>query len=538
MKNYRILYIEHDRARDQYAFAMERGGAAVDKIDYVDRATLLQDVRSKLFKTRFDAVITDAFFLPQGVDHEDETKGEYLLDDLVSVVREFDDHRIRIVVMTYFSTEILRAKSVDKINDIWDKHTAPLDYVVWKVKRMQEDSSRYLPERALLRAISALQTQGAEKDAHYRSVMESVEHYQTRLSVREQMVAVKPDLMSIADKLGNEFPAYFHSLLDSIVKAEPINVGGAQSSWGHLSHALNVWWLGWYFLHCGWLDLDEVVRRMSPTHGDTESLLKRQILEQAWFLAALFHDIGRVYEVLPTLVSEVNVILRFFPIGCILETPNATPDKEDVMTFITKMSSAAGSQSLANAFSAMGKSPDDTISDHGFLSAYGLFKQLSAKGVPEEILLNACVAISVHNWVKRAARVSWDDKTKEDFSIQFFDNPLVALLVLCDQLQVWGRQTGLETVKEKPGIECAELRSIGREGTQMELVLNYLSFRYVSPEEIKAAEIIENVRNILDTKVVPVLDRVKIPSDKAKLSVRFLYDGRQEVRSVWRSFDL
>ena len=63
----------------------------------------------------------------------------------------------------------------------------------------------------------------------------------------EQVYKSKEFLKEIA-KVFN-IDSQFIPLLDSIEKAEIFNIAGKPTSWGHLRHSINVYWLGYYLLN-------------------------------------------------------------------------------------------------------------------------------------------------------------------------------------------------------------------------------------------------------------------------------------------------
>ena len=108
--------------------------------------------------------------------------------------------------------------------------------------------------------------------------------------------------------------------------------------------------------------------------------------------------------------------------------------------------------------------------NHGLLSALGLLKKLETQKSLEDILLPASTAIALHDdevWQPLHGLTTEDSRDNDEWvknvrniapikEISFEDHPLAFLLILCDNIQDWGRHCEDEEFEKQ--LEAANIR--------------------------------------------------------------------------------
>ena len=124
----------------------------------------------------------------------------------------------------------------------------------------------------------------------------------------------------------------------------------------------------------------------------------------------------------------------------------------------------------------------------------------------------------------------------KEFTLEFSSNPLAYLLILCDQIEVWDRQTGQETRFSNIPLECAELAQFEHKRDQNKFLIqiNYVPFRYILPSTPHMDVIKKNLRDVLDIKTIPALNRIKFDLQHPRIIMTFMVDRREQV-GAWKS---
>ena len=190
----------------------------------------------------------------------------------------------------------------------------------------------------------------------------------------------------------------------------------------HVLHVVDVCLLGYFLLNCKVRGDQSLLALVSQGRCSREALLRN------WFLASLFHDIGYGLEIYYRITDQL----------AFLEAPRLAKAKVRIddcidgalLRFCRKANKALAREEILS-------SPVGEVLDHGIVSYLHVKELLEA--VPDgasamDELESGLRAIAKHNLMREA--------------ISFEDEPVAFLLVLCDELQDWGR----------PRIESAELR--------------------------------------------------------------------------------
>jgi hypothetical protein len=161
--------------------------------------------------------------------------------------------------------------------------------------------------------------------------------------------------------------------------------------------------------------------------------------------------------------------------------------------------------------------------DHGVLSAITMIEAFAEKPQLAAIVTSAAAAAAVHNLAKKNPQMPM---------VRLEEHPVIATLLLCDQIQAWERDTGYEEILGAFPLECAELTSLdfSRETRRMSCVINYYPFREILPQELKMEELFTNLQEKLRSGVKPILDRVCTTARKRpEITIKFWLDRRREV---------
>jgi len=182
----------------------------------------------------------------------------------------------------------------------------------------------------------------------------------------------------------------------------------------HFFHALEVCFLGHFLLELEIEDGKRLWEKVSGEMGFTEDGHKKVL--RFWYLAALLHDVGYGIDAL----KGVRDLLNFFQ--------NAQPLKElreDLEKVVDKLSTELSVEGFVGY-----EASDKPGEDHGVIAARhleGLLKIIAKDdpNVKPEEYEPSIRAIAMHN--------------SRNHTVNFDDEPLAFLLILCDTIQEWNR---------------------------------------------------------------------------------------------------
>jgi hypothetical protein len=522
----KVLYLEHDPDREALKQAMEDAPAEVDgTIIFRDRETFLRDLDGKLRNERFDLVVTDAFFLPDGQDHDDTgQEGDYLLDEIVGKVREFEEFRTRIAALTRYGGKLLAEPmrtGLAKVDYLWNKIGITQAFIKWQVSRIREECERRFPAHLLVdRVIETCSgAEGSELPWH-DNMNEMLKGYRTRHGEVNQISVVRGPLGAIAGCFDVQ-PEVLR-LFDALARAESIHVAAKPAGWGHLRHVLNVFWFGYLVLNSGLFDMPSLWKTASRQTGVGRDRLRDEI-NFAWLLAALFHDIGLLGEKVQKLADDCNSLLSLCPAAGRRIEVSSKPvaDASRIRELRGTLSAALGTD-LAGWFERLWDEATQPL-DHGVLSAITLIDALGNKSHLSGIVTSAAAAAAIHNLAKQDFQMPM---------VRVEEQPVAALLLLCDQIQAWERDTGYEEILGSFPLECAELTALelSREKRRMMCVINYYPFREILPQELKMEELFNKLQEKIRSGVKPILDRICTTGRRRpENTVKFSLDRRREL---------
>ena len=163
---------------------------------------------------------------------------------------------------------------------------------------------------------------------------------------------------------------------------------------------------------------------------------------------------------------------------------------------------------------------------HGLLSASTIIDYFGNIQPIEEEVENAAFAMSIHD----IAKPGKNDEHPMPI-ISFYEYPFVSLLIICDQLQVWDRQTGMENIYEGLSLDFTEVTSFDYDENEKRLsgIINYYPFRNILPLETRMTQIYNGLLEILHTDVIPILKKIDFSSEPFDIQFDFLLNGRENI---------
>jgi hypothetical protein len=244
------------------------------------------------------------------------------------------------------------------------------------------------------------------------------------------------DLQSIIESLP-DFQAYLYATDDFFRD--------------HIEHQIRVSVLG-NFLLSHYFDPQKGSARIVDTFCSA-SHLEREDVRKAWWIAGLFHDIGMPVQ---KLARNFNKIIRDDLAGAykelnliVPEIYDPIPDENLNRIFFEQLTIGLTHTTEESIKRALGWTNERKV-DHGAVSALLLLKSIPKvsksnsssiqdlfKKNPYKRYLVAARAMMLHNLYE-------DDNCVE---ISFDNDPLAYFLVLCDEMQEWGRQVNIKERK-------------------------------------------------------------------------------------------
>jgi hypothetical protein len=119
--------------------------------------------------------------------------------------------------------------------------------------------------------------------------------------------------------------------------------------------------------------------------------------------------------------------------------------------------------------------------------------------------------------------------------VMFNAYPLASILLMCDQIEIWDRQTGQESRFNKIPLDSVELYSLIRDNNRLEGVINYVPFKSIAPKAVEMEKITRDLQERLNMKTIPTLEAIKLTLDnRAVIQIKFMIDGRYQIGN-WNS---
>lgn len=264
---------------------------------------------------------------------------------------------------------------------------------------------------------------GEEIQYYFRQSFSRITRNSTQDDV-ERALRRFPRVFSESKEVGIDFKA----LVKQLKESEELLTAISDFHRDHYFHQVRVALLGLYILRKGNLvELIKSNRKLFEEIGNDE-----KNCEFAWLYSSLFHDIGYPIEKIGEIENYVRKMIRSFPdihfdiVSNIQYHFDYLQILKDIANFGGSLNDRTNNSAsiLREALIAYHQK------DHGIMSSlivYNNFKNEMRK----PFLLPGLQGMAMHN-------------LKEEqlgFKIKFDDFPFAYLLVLCDEIQEWGRAT-------------------------------------------------------------------------------------------------
>jgi hypothetical protein len=459
---------------------------------FLERAATPEELQGKLH-LRFDLMITDVYF-------DDPITGERdlipRLDNILEIVNTWKagpDGGIPLPIIAYTGKGskafelILEHK--ERLYDIWDKNTASPEYITWRLSRLTSEVSKLWPDALLQRLIRGM-SHGA---SWHLLVKDMISRYEKGKTERDQLVLTGKAIIDIARNLG--LTEQCRTMWKVMIDWEALSMAAFRSTRGHARHVINVFWLGYYLMHHSALkqwfieSWNRLVAARSGM-GQVANFDPMEALSAIWYFTSIFHDVGGCVERAALLQDEMGKLLEGFK--------ELAPDMGK-MVFKKKVDLVAETGELFDkgdplfplAETEFRKRLDKGQPDEGMVAALHL-KRISLENATGAYLREAARAICIHNIIGTIG-----DGTSI-LPIEWNSDPILCLLLFCDQLQSWHRERHDSTLWDDAPYR-AELISLdirtGGGAPQIEM-----SIDYVAPAHVKhARDIYSRVRDDLET---------------------------------------
>ena len=456
------------------------------------------------------------------------------LDDIIHTVQAWvasdaTHSPIPIISYTSYGESTLNAclKRKESLFDIWDKGSAFPTYVTWRLSSLAFDLSRLRPDTFLHRLIQQM----ASGATWHNLVTGMPTSYNIGKTEYGQIYSVKSDIDSIAQKLN--IYQFAKEMLEVMIGWEKLSRGVSPKVRGHARHVVNVFWMGYYIIHHellrGWFAdrwrdtlqrrLDDLKRVDAGNAEEAKQIQERsksisevlrkgafsESLSNAWFMAGLFHDAAACVPNYPQLREVGDKLVQKF--GCVTEAvPSnwvAPAFESNGKALFREMDDVLG-LTLAPLWE---ESRNARYPDHGVVAALQLRKRVRE---PLQIA-NACeaaLAIAVHNLIGELK----DEGTQP--LLNWDREPLICLLILCDQIQTWDRERGDESFFGPDHPSIAHLVALDvKQGTKPKIEM---TIDYIVPEHLGHSPLLyEKVRRELESVIRerPIRALARIASD-------------------------
>ncbi len=455
-------------------------------------------------------VLTDMVFPDPSSDAGERDK----LDDVIFAVEDWSkEHKygspLPIIALTGRGRKALerclRRKS--RLYDIWDKSSASMEYVAWRLSDYAKELSRSHPDALSQRLIREMPSGASWHD----SVVEMTRGYDAGWSEYDQIQRAGDSIEKIALRL--DVWRQCEPLWKAMVKWEPLSRAISGKTRGHARHVINVFWLGYYLIHH---------KHLSPVFGKFWEVLIRarrnmdavaaepalEAFSDAWFFGAIFHDVGGCVEKSTEVTDYQNGLMSVFgDLAPTIPAPqHRTPD--DFMRRCKHWLSDFDDPLLSIIEPVVRESATKGQPDQGVIGALYLREQI-ANVKSKCYAIEGGRAMSLHNIYPKLS------STTGSVPVSWEREPLVCLLLLCDQLQTWDREPGTDALMDPDLPARAELRDLkidiqeGRPTIRMSI--DYILRRHVEDSAEVYARTKSALTEVLLKNPYSALDRIEKP---------------------------
>lgn len=509
--SFNILYIE-DEPRDR-----KKISEAIDKkneeLGFQRFRVILRESSDRVEKQDVldsDVVLADIFF-----DEWDR------LEEIVEKVEDFSKEEFYSLPIIAYTER--GKKSLDRviafgsrIYQIWDKATADASYVAYRLNELANELPLVRSDLYLCREVRHLEGGPAWRE----HVLSMVKRYRMGQNEADQIEQPKNSINEIGDWIRAKDCR--ETWIEIIAAWEPLERAALRDTRGHARHLLNVFWLGYYLIN----------------HSVTKALFvgfsrnlsnklaiddKPDRLNNSWFVTGLFHDVGNCLEKGSSAIKAIqDVRQRLSNVADVPDIISGVQVSQEVVEKGSKiLSTIEDAESGAAFVDAWERSCREESPDSGVIGA--LYMQEMC-GDAEIFSEEAVRAIAIHNLIGRIH----NDK-RDIFSWQ--ENPLVCLLIICDQFQTWDRERGDDSSSSwKSDMPSrAELLSIVIDKCDdvisVSIDIGYVAAKHVQEDDVLRDRVIANLQEILSKNPDKAVKKIK--DWPFTLNMRFWLSGKK-----------
>jgi CheY-like chemotaxis protein len=518
--SFNVLYVEDENTpweRLEKAILEHNKEKPAEPINVV-RARAPEEVKEKL-DLNIDLVLADVY-LPRDGKLDDR------LDDIIEYVESWSSRNnagrpLPIIAFTGWGEDALKNCLIrrEKLFDIWDKSSASPPYVAWRLSEFSKELSRIRPDMRMQQLIRGMPPETGSSWHQY--VIEMTQKYDSGWTEYDQIRKAGEAIQDIADSM-DVWPQC-EPMWESMTEWEGLSRASSRKIRGHARHVINVFWLGYYLLHheylrdffsgC-WEGMVSNRPKMEPVRDVRDPL---EALSNCWYYAGLFHDVGgcieKSYEVVKALKRTTSLFGDLAPDVALKDSSTRVPLIDRATRWLNEFD-----DDLSNLIRPVVIDSDkQNKPDQGVVAALLLRAQFEkrAQGIRDEqgcYAREGARAMSMHNLFPQLA------PERPTLPVSWEDDPLVCLLLLCDQLQTWHRERSDETstLAEGDFPSRAELADLEVRKSVSGRPKIYMSIDYIAPQHLAhTPDIYERVKSQL-TKVLReypfrALKRIKRP---------------------------
>ncbi len=496
-------YLELKNAADEY-----NSHNSIDPLG-IYRA-LDPDEMKGLIGPQFSVILADVFFNDPQTGEEDQINR---LKDIIEYVNDWcksqsKDTSIPIIAYTGRATLEQCLEQQDYLYDIWDKNTTNTNYVIWRLSNLSIDMSRYQPD-AYMQTLIREMTKGA---SWHDKVKEMTIDYDSALNEYDQIYRVDKTIGIIANNFDTENTCV--EMWGLIEKSEPITRALNKNIRGHARHAINVFWLGYYILNSS--EISDLViqywKNMLIDRPDMKAVKDVDCLEalnNIWFYTGLFHDIGINVEKYNLQYEQQKLFKKHFN-DYALPLPNLKgfPLLElpsEINDLINEISGKEFGEELRDKFleGIKGKIPD-----HGLVAATYYLKNIQSNMEQKKFAKEAARATLLHNIIS-------EDFSRNKTLLNWENDFISCLLLVCDQLQTWDRQREDKLLIDEEKPERAELKSLSfeklKDKYKLSIFIDYIAPVHVVRHPYHYQKLRHSLTNIILKKPNKALKKIAKP---------------------------
>ena len=431
----------------------------------------------------------------------------------------------------------------DKLLDIWDKDSASPSYVTWRLSNLANELSRLRPDTYMQRLIREMPN-GA---SWHKFVTKMPNSYAIALTEMGQIESISGDIENIAHNL-QVWNDPCQEIWKVMIDWETLGRAVSRRTRGHARHVVNVFWLGYYLIHhevlrdwfgkCWQNALKARVNRLEnvmKSSGcpvvyqrlgalqDLASEIARsgdslESLSNAWFFAALFHDVGACVQKYVELRQASDNLIKKFDGNITSVTTNWFPD--DYTTASDELFAELDDHTAKELQPLWQKSLSSGQPDHGVVAALLFRKRFHSH--QRGCAFEAALAMASHNLIGEL-------NPRIDRLLTWDNEPLICLLVLCDQIQTWDRERGDEDIFGPDYPARAQLTSVeitpGVPKPRIRMDVDYLVPHHVEHSTVLFERVTRQLERVIKDKPSRALARIS-PEWPFELDVKCSLSGR------------